>query len=93
MRWLLVTFGNGESGRLGLGMGRAAVTIPTLVVPLAKFDIAQIAAGGAHTAAVTSEESLIADWQWAMQKVVPYIISSLASNSDPAIHANNVHSA
>lgn len=53
---LLVAFGSADAGRLGLGTGLTTSQLfPRVVTSLAKYDLQQAAAGGAHTAVITSE--------------------------------------
>lgn len=56
MHRLLVCFGDAEHGPLGLGgVMVSSVTVPRVVMALAKYELESVAAGGAHTAVVTGE--------------------------------------
>lgn len=50
---LLATWGNGDFGRLGHGLGCVSEQVPRVVAALRDKRVAQVACGGAHTAVVT----------------------------------------
>eukprot|EP00798_Chlamydomonas_sp_ICE-L_P013341 gene13341-19182_t len=56
---VLATFGSGYDGRLGLGIECASQAYPHIVGSLVGYDIKHVACGGAHTAVVTDDGSLI----------------------------------
>lgn len=58
MQRLLLAFGSAYGGRLGLGAPRSSQAIPRWCETLAKFDLKDISAGGAHSAALTSKNRM-----------------------------------
>ncbi|EFY85859.1 Regulator of chromosome condensation family protein [Metarhizium acridum CQMa 102] len=55
----LLIFGGGENGELGLGPKNNEATRPTRNPHLSAFDIVQVACGGMHTVALTSDNKII----------------------------------
>lgn len=45
----LACWGNGDYGRLGLGLACASQALPTVCTALADMDVSSVATGGAHT--------------------------------------------
>lgn len=54
----IVTFGNADYGRLGLGSKIRSIEIPTIITSLLDVVPTAVASAGAHTAVITNEGSL-----------------------------------
>jgi len=59
-RRVVATFGNPDCGRLGLGERRGTVEIPVLITELLGLRPQAVAAGGAHTAVVLHDGTILA---------------------------------
>jgi alpha-tubulin suppressor-like RCC1 family protein len=59
LRRVLATWGNADCGRLGHDALVASVEIPRVLTPLLDLRITGVTAGGAHTAAVTSDGAVL----------------------------------
>ncbi|KAG2487572.1 hypothetical protein HYH03_013851 [Edaphochlamys debaryana] len=56
---VLATFGTASDGRLGLGFPIARELYPRIVACLAGYSVQQVSCGGAHTAVVTDDGTLL----------------------------------
>ena len=76
---LVLTFGNGEQGRLGHG-GNADEMVPRIVEALVGVKVAQVAAGGGHTVICTAEGSVLCFGANVDRSLWPKLVASSSSS-------------